>query len=101
MLCCSKGAWCCVLCHRSGSNLCTTSMVTLNITITNIETVLMCTVLSPVHSMDGFRVVKLDDVLPQLDVLITATGRYMTLIIHEMLRKARQGKAVQHNRKTK
>ena len=25
-------------------------------------------------SMDGFRVVKLEDILPQLDILITATG---------------------------
>ncbi len=27
-----------------------------------------------VFSMDGLRVVRLDDILPQVDILITATG---------------------------
>lgn len=36
--------------------------------------VVYCLLLLFVYSMDGFRVVKLEDVLPQLDILITATG---------------------------
>lgn len=32
-----------------------------------------------VCSMDGFRVVKLEDVLPLLDILITATGQSVSI----------------------
>lgn len=35
---------------------------------------IICVVECLVRSMDGFRVVKLDDILPHLDILITATG---------------------------
>ena len=33
-----------------------------------------------VCSMDGFRVVKLEDVIPHLDILITATGQHWSLV---------------------
>ena len=33
-------------------------------------------------SMDGFRVVKLDTILPQIDVLITATGTYIPIHVY-------------------
>ena len=35
--------------------------------------------------MDGLRVVKLDDILPQLDILITATGVDIVMTAHNII----------------
>ncbi len=34
--------------------------------------------------MDGLRVLRLEDILPQLDILITATGTVLTLYVQYM-----------------
>ena len=38
----------------------------------------------PTCSMDGFRVVRLEDVLPHLDILISATGKCLSLTVMYM-----------------
>lgn len=67
----SEGPGGCGLCDGGGSHLCPAGMVCMYVRMY----VYVCTIVCFVYSMDGFRVVRLEDVLPLLDILITATGK--------------------------
>ena len=87
-----EGSWCYRFCCRNRSNLCPTSLVSGNLNylisysslITGIiifTLYLPCinSIISVVNlcSMDGFRVVRMEEVIKQVDILVTCTGRLL------------------------